>query len=124
LCHAVFSGSQYANQPCKCYEISHYRNITWMVRVNQTLEHISVVWIGTSRIVEMPSERTRDGKPFHVPYLLLASLRSVPEPLPQLMCDRCSIEGWHWAGDNQLHEDPNATVSKAMESQPRCEPPL
>ncbi|MGB5136651.1 MAG: hypothetical protein WBN89_15935 [Prochlorococcaceae cyanobacterium] len=53
----------------------------------------------------MTATGTRDGKPFQVQYLFLNSIRTTPEALLQLVCDRRSIEGWLWIRDTQLHED-------------------
>ena len=87
------------------YEISHGRNITWTLRAKQAPEHIREAWIGTSWIVEMSADGSRDGKPFRATHLFLTSLRTTPEALLQLVRDRWSIEGWHWIRDTQLHED-------------------
>ena len=62
--------------------------------------------IGTSWIVEVFTEGTRDGQPFRATLLLLTSLRSTPKALLRLVRDRWSIENsWHWARDTQLTED-------------------
>jgi len=87
------------------HEIGHGRNITWTLRAKQAPEHIREAWIGTSWIVEMTADGTRDGKPFQATHLFLTSLRTTPEALLQLVRDRWSIEGWHWIRDTQLHED-------------------
>jgi hypothetical protein len=87
------------------HEISHGRNITWTLRAKQAPEHIREAWIGTSWIVEVTATGRRDGQPFHATHLFLTSLRATPVALLQLVRDRCSIEGWHWILDTQLHED-------------------
>jgi hypothetical protein len=96
------------------HEISHGRNITWMLRAKQAPEHIRENWIGTSWIVEVMATGTRAGKPFQATHLCCfmrrtsrcdTSLRTTPEALLQLVRDRWSIEGWHWIRDTQLHED-------------------
>jgi len=96
------------------HEISHGRNITWMLRAKQAPEHIRENWIGTSWIVEVMATGTRAGQPFQATHLFLfslrtsrcdTSLRTTPEALLQLVRDRWSIEGWHWIRDTQLHED-------------------
>jgi predicted transposase YbfD/YdcC len=86
-------------------EIGHGRDITWMLRAKEAPEHIREAWLGTSRIVEVATTGTRDGKPFNAKYLFLTSLRTSPEGLLQLVRNRWSIEGWHWIRDTQLHED-------------------
>jgi len=87
------------------HEVSHGRNITWMLRAKQAPEHIRENWIGTSWIVEVIATGSRDGKPFQATHRFLTSLRTTPEALLQLVRDRWSIEGWHWIRDTQLHED-------------------
>jgi hypothetical protein len=87
------------------HEKSHGRDITWTLRAKQAPEHISETWIGTSWIVEVVAEGTRDGKPFRATHLFLTSLRTTPEGLLRLVRDRWSIEGWHWNRDTQLQED-------------------
>jgi len=44
------------------HEISHGRNITWMLRAKQAPEHIRENWIGTSWIVEVMATGTRAGR--------------------------------------------------------------
>jgi hypothetical protein len=87
------------------HEVSHGRDITWILRAKQAPEHISEAWIGTSWIVEVTAGSTRDGKPFHTTHLFLTSLRTTPEAMLHLVRDGWSLEGWHWIRDTQLHED-------------------
>ena len=87
------------------HEISHGRNIAWTLRAKPAPEHITEAWIGTSWIVEMVANGTRDGKPFHATHLFITSLRTTPEALLRQVRDRWSIESWHWIRDTQLHED-------------------
>ena len=87
------------------HEVSHGRNITWMLRAKQAPEHIRENWIGTSWIVEVAAIGSRDGKPFQATHLFLTSLRTTPDALLQLVRDRWSIEGWHWIRDTQLQDD-------------------
>jgi len=88
------------------HEVSHGRDITWTLRVKQAPEHIRSAWIGTSWIVEVVTEGTRDGQPFRATLLFLTSLRSTPKALLRLVRNRWSIENsWHWARDTQLKED-------------------
>ena len=87
------------------HELSHGRDITWTLRAKEAPDHIRSVWVGTSWIVEVITEGTRDGKPFKATHLFLTSLRTTPEALMQLVRDRWSIEAWHWIRDTQLHED-------------------
>jgi len=87
------------------HEISHGRDITWTLRAKEAAEHIREAWSGTSWIVEVTANGSRDGKPFRATHLFLTSLRTTPEALLQLVRDRWSIEGWHWIRDTQLHED-------------------
>jgi hypothetical protein len=77
-------------------------------------EHIRSAWSGTSWIVEVVTEGTREDKPFRATHLYCftrrssrcdTSLRTTPEALLQLVRDRWSIEGWHWIRDTQLQED-------------------
>jgi hypothetical protein len=44
------------------HDISHGRDITWILRAKQAPEHIREAWIGTSWIVEVCATGTRDGK--------------------------------------------------------------
>ena len=87
------------------HELSHGRDITWTLRAKEAPGHIRSAWVGTSWIVEVVTEGTRDGQPFRATHLFLSSLRTTPEALLQLVRDRWSIEGWHWIRDTQLHED-------------------
>ena len=88
------------------HEVSHGRDITWTLRAKEAPEHIRSALIGTSWIVEVFTEGTRDGHPFRATLLLLTSLRSTPKALLRLARDRWSIENfWHWARDTQLKED-------------------
>jgi predicted transposase YbfD/YdcC len=87
------------------HELGHGRNITWTLRAKEAPEHIRSAWIGTSWIVEVATEGTREGKPFRATHLFLTSLRTTPEGLLRLVRDRWSLEGWHWIRDTQLHED-------------------
>lgn len=50
-------------------EISHGRNIALTQRDNLAQEHIHEAWIGTSWIVEMSADGSRDGKPFRATQL-------------------------------------------------------
>jgi predicted transposase YbfD/YdcC len=87
------------------HEKSHGRDITWTLRAKEAPEHIRAAWIGTSWIVEVVTEGTRDGQPFRATHLFLTSLRTTPEALLRLVRDRWSLEGWHWIRDTQLEED-------------------
>ena len=87
------------------HEKSHGRDITWTLRAREAPEPIRAAWSGTSWIVEVLAEGTRDGKPFRTTHLFLTSLRTTPEGLLRLVRDRWSIEGWHWIRDIQLQED-------------------
>jgi predicted transposase YbfD/YdcC len=100
-----FQGKRYIPFVATDHEISHGRNITWVLRAKQAPEHIREAWIGTSWIMEVTASGTRDGKLFQATHLFLTSLRTTPESLLQLVRDRWSIEGWHWIRDTQLHED-------------------
>jgi hypothetical protein len=51
------------------HEVSHGRNITWMLRAKQAPEHIRENWTGTSWIVEVMATGSRDGKPFQATHL-------------------------------------------------------
>ena len=87
------------------HEISHGRDITWTLRAKEAPEHIQEAWSGTSWIVEVTAEGTRDGKPFHATHHFLTSLRTTPEALLRQVRERWSVESWHWIRDTQLHED-------------------
>jgi len=87
------------------HEVSHGRDITWTLRAKEAPEHIQEAWSGTSWIVEVAADGTRDGKPFHATHHFLTSLRTTPEALLRQVRDRWSIESWHWIRDTQLHED-------------------
>ncbi|MEB3353261.1 MAG: ISAs1 family transposase [Cyanobacteriota bacterium] len=87
------------------HEVGHGREITWTLRAKEAPEHIRSAWSGTSWIVEVVTEGTREGKPFRATHLFLTSLRTTPEAMLQLVRDRWSIECWHWIRDTQLHED-------------------
>ena len=78
-----------------------------MLRAKEAPAHIKEAWIGTSWIVEMVAEGSREGKQFKARHLFLTSLRTTPKALLPLVRDRWSIEGWHWIRDTQLHEDAN-----------------
>jgi len=77
------------------HEIGHRRNITWTLRAKKAPEHIREAWIGTSWMVEVTTNGSRDGKPFRATHLFLASLRTTQEALLRLVRDRWSIKGWH-----------------------------
>ncbi len=87
------------------HEISHGRDITWTLRAKEAPEHIQEAWSGTSWIVDVTADGTRDGKPFHATHLFITSLRTTPEAMLRQVRDRWSIESWHWIRDTQLHED-------------------
>ena len=86
-------------------EIGNGLDITWKLQAKEAPEHIREAWLGTSWIVEAAATDIRDGKRFNAKHLFLTSLRTSPESLLQLVRNRCSIEGWHWIRDTQLHED-------------------
>jgi predicted transposase YbfD/YdcC len=100
-----FQGKRRIPFVARDHEVSHGRNIIWMLRAKQAPEHIRENWICTSWIVEAMATGSRDGKPYKATHLFLTSLRTTPEALLQLARDRWSIEGWHWIRDTQLHED-------------------
>ncbi len=100
-----FQGKRHIPFVATDHEVSHGRDITWILRAKEAPEHIKKAWIGTSWIVEVTANGTRDGKPFQAAHLFLTSLRTTPEALLQQVRDRWSIEGWHWIRDTQLHED-------------------
>ena len=100
-----FQGKRHIPFVAGDHEISHGRDITWTLRAKQAPAHITEAWIGTSWIVEVVADGTRDSKPFRATHLFLTSLRTTPEALLRLVRDRWSIEGWHWIRDTQLHED-------------------
>jgi len=56
------------------HEISHGRDISWMLRAKEAPEHIREAWSGTSWIVEVTANGSRDGKPFRATHLFLTSL--------------------------------------------------
>ena len=87
------------------HEVSHGRDITWTLRAKEAPEHIQEAWSGTSWIVDVTADGTRDGKPFHATHHFLTSWRTTPEALLRQVRDRWSIESWHWIRDTQLHED-------------------
>ena len=81
------------------HEKSHGRTITWTLRAKEAPEHIRAEWIGTSWIVEVVSEGSREGKPFRATHLghfptrtsrCETSLRTTPEALLRLVRDRWS----------------------------------
>ena len=72
------------------HEVSHGRNISWMLRAKQAPEHIRENWIGTSWIVEVAAIGRRDGKAFQATHVFLTSLRTTPDALLQLVRDRWS----------------------------------
>ncbi len=95
------------------HEIGHGRNIAWALRAKQTPVHIPETWIGTSWIVEMRADGSRDGKPFQATHLFRTRLRITPAALLQQMRDRWNIEGWHEIRVTQLDEDAPATGEMA-----------
>ena len=62
-------------------EISHGRDITWMLRAKEASQHIRESWVGTSWIVEVAATGSREGKPFQAQHLFLTSLRTTPKAL-------------------------------------------
>jgi hypothetical protein len=102
------------------HEISHSRDITWMLRAKQAPEQIAQAWIGTSWIVEVTATGSREGRPFMATHLFLTSLRTTPEALPQLVSDRWNnrfaeadgYEGWDWIRNTQLHKDAHRSRGK------------
>jgi len=89
-----FQGKRRIPFVARDHEVSHGRNITWMLRAKQAPEHIRENWIGTSWIVEVAAIGRRDGKAFQATHVFLTSLRTTPDALLQLVRDRWSIEGW------------------------------
>ena len=87
------------------HEVSHGRDLTWVLRAKEAPDHIKQAWIGTSWILELTTSGSRDGRPFQATHLLITSLRTSPEALLRLVRERWSIESWHWIRDTQLHED-------------------
>ena len=100
-----FQGKRHIPFVADIHEVGHGRNTTLTLHVKQAPEYIREAWIGTSWIVEMSADGSRDGKPFQATHLFLTSLCTTPEALLQLVLDRWSIEGWHWICDTQLYED-------------------
>lgn len=100
-----FQGKRHIPFTAMDHEVSHGRDITWMLRAKEAPAHIKEAWIGTSWILELTATGTRNRKPFQATHLLLTSLRTTPEALLQLVRARWSIESWHWIRDTQLHED-------------------
>jgi len=87
------------------HEISHRREITWVLRAKEAPEHIKADWPGSAWIVELLASGSRDSKSFKARHLFITSLGTTPEALPRLIQERWSIESWHWIRDTQLHED-------------------
>ncbi len=56
-------------------------------------------WSGTSWIVVVVIEETREGPPYLAIHLFLTSLRTLPEDMLRLLRDRWSLEGCHWTRD-------------------------
>lgn len=104
------------------YKLSNGRDITWTLRAKKAPEHIREAWIGTSWIVEVTANGNRNGKPFRATHLFLNNLRSTPEALRQLVCERWNIEGWHWISDTQHHETTTGIASTMLELLPRGKP--
>ncbi len=88
-----FQGKRHIPFTATDHEDSHGRDIAWALRAKQAPEHIREAWIGTSLIVEMTADGSRDGKPFRATHLFLISLRTTPEALLRLVSDRWSFEG-------------------------------
>jgi hypothetical protein len=87
------------------HEVGHGRTNTWTLRAKEAPEHNRSAWVGTSWIVEVLTEGSRDGQPFRASHLFLNSLSNTPRALLRLVRDRWSLEGWHWIRDTQLQED-------------------
>jgi hypothetical protein len=109
-----FQGKRHIPLTATGHDDRHGRDINWTLRAKEAPEHIQVAWSGTSWIVDVTADGTRDGKPFHTTHLYGftrrtsrcdTSLRTTPEALLQLVRERWSIESWHWIRDTQLHED-------------------
>ncbi|MCU0529762.1 MAG: hypothetical protein MUD04_09760 [Cyanobium sp. Prado107] len=94
------------------HEISHGRDITWMLRAKAVPVHIAESWIGTGWIVEVAATGTRDGKPFQATHLIVSSLRTTPEALLQQVRDRLITQmdapPWHGCGPWRFRPDPAA----------------
>jgi predicted transposase YbfD/YdcC len=100
-----FQGTRRIPFVATAHEKSHGRTITWTLRAKEAPEHIRSAWSGTSWIVEVVTEGSRDGQPFRATHRFLTSLRTTPEGLLRLVRDRWSLECWHWIRDTQLQED-------------------
>jgi predicted transposase YbfD/YdcC len=104
--HSQFQGKRQIPHAAKDHEKWHERYIAWTLRAKPAPEHIQEAWIGTSWIVEVVANGTRDGKPFHATHLFITSIRTTPEALLRLIRQCWGIENeWHWARDTQLGED-------------------
>ena len=102
------------------HEISHGRDISWMLRAKQAPEHIREIWIGTSWIVEVMAIGTREGKPFQATYLFLTSRRTTQKPC----CNWCATAGAWRAGTGSVTPScmrmATATGATAPARWPRC----
>ena len=62
-----FQGKRRIPFVARDHEVSHGRNITWMLRAKQAPEHIRENWIGTSWIVEVAAIGRSSGDYFGAP---------------------------------------------------------
>lgn len=66
------------------HEISHGRDITWSLRAKEAPDHIREAWIGTSWILDVSPNGTRDGKPFQATHhRLITALLTMAMRQPQ-----------------------------------------
>jgi hypothetical protein len=87
-------------------------------------EHIREAWSGSSWIVEVSVDGTRDGRPFQAQHLWITSLGTTPEALLRRLRDRWRRKGWPWIRHTQPQQDAyTATAATAPACWPHWAPP-
>jgi hypothetical protein len=116
-----FQGKRRIPFVARDHEVSHGRNITWILRAKQAPEHIRENWIGTSWIVEVMATGSRDGKPFQATHLFLTSLRTTPEALSNWCLTAGALKDGIGSAIPSSMRMRTGTAAMAQERWPRCE---
>ena len=79
-----FQGKRHIPFVATDQEISHGLDTTWKLQAKQAPEHIREAWIGTSWILDVSPNGTRDGKPFQATHhRLITALLTMAMRQPQ-----------------------------------------
>ncbi len=87
-----FRGLRYFSVEISEVEAGHGRQVRWQLRASNATDTIRKRWAGVSWIIELVSTGRRDGKPFHHVHLFVTTLRTSPQALLRLVCQRWAIE--------------------------------